>query len=115
MPTDVAELTLDSSTSTGVGFDVGLLASPTENLSIGVSYRHKVTIDHAAQAGFAQILTGTNAVDDAVAVALPAIAGGHGDASPTRPASRPASRSAAGYWTFEGRRPVDAAGRPSTR
>jgi long-chain fatty acid transport protein len=72
VPTDVAELTLDSSTSTGVGFDVGLLASPTENLSIGVSYRHKVTIDHAAQAGFAQILTGTKEVDDAVAVALPA-------------------------------------------
>jgi long-chain fatty acid transport protein len=71
-PTDVAELTLDSGTDTGVGFNVGLLASPTENLSIGVSYRHKVAIDHSAQAGFAQILTGTKEVDDAVALALPA-------------------------------------------
>ena len=35
VPTDVAELTLDSGTTTGVGFNVGLLASPTENLSIG--------------------------------------------------------------------------------
>jgi long-chain fatty acid transport protein len=71
-PTDVAELTLDSGTDTGVGFNVGLLASPTENLSIGVSYRHKVAIDHSAQASFVQILTGTKEVDDAVALALPA-------------------------------------------
>ena len=42
--------TLDSGTDTGVGFNVGLLASPTENLSIGLSYRHKVAIDHGAQA-----------------------------------------------------------------
>ncbi len=70
-PTDVAELTLDSGTDTGVGFDVGLLASPTESLSIGVSYRHKVAIDHAAQASFAQVLTGTKEVDDAVTAALP--------------------------------------------
>ncbi len=71
VPTDVAELTLDGSTKAGVGFDVGLLASPTENLSIGVSYRHEVAIDHAAQANFVQILTGTPSVDDAVKAALP--------------------------------------------
>jgi long-chain fatty acid transport protein len=71
VPTDVAELTLDGSTKTGVGFDVGLLASPTENLSIGVSYRHKVTLDHDAQANFVQILTGNQTVDDAVKAALP--------------------------------------------
>jgi long-chain fatty acid transport protein len=72
VPTDVAELTLDSGTDTGVGFNLGLLASPTENLSIGVSYRHKVAIDHGAQANFVQILTGTTAVDEAVKAALPA-------------------------------------------
>jgi long-chain fatty acid transport protein len=71
VPTDVAELTLDSGTDTGVGFNLGLLASPTENLSIGVSYRHKVAIDHGAQANFVQILTGTTEVDDAVKAALP--------------------------------------------
>jgi long-chain fatty acid transport protein len=71
VPVDVAELTLDSGTDTGVGFNLGLLASPTENLSIGVSYRHKVAIDHGAQANFVQILTGTTAVDDAVKAALP--------------------------------------------
>jgi long-chain fatty acid transport protein len=70
-PTDVAELTLDGSTKTGIGFNVGLLASPSENLSIGVSYRHEVAIDHDAQANFVQILTGDQAVDDAVKAALP--------------------------------------------
>jgi long-chain fatty acid transport protein len=72
VPTDVAELTLDGSTKAGIGFDVGLLASPTENFSIGVSYRHEVAIDHAAQANFVQILTGDPVVDAAVKVALPA-------------------------------------------
>ena len=72
VPTDVAALTLDGSTKTGIGFDVGLLASPTENLSIGISYRHKVTLDHDAQANFVQILTGDQTVDDAVKAALPA-------------------------------------------
>ena len=71
-PTDVAELTLESGTDTGVGFNLGLLASPTENLSFGLSYRHEVSIDHGAQANFVQILTGNKAVDDAVARALPA-------------------------------------------
>jgi long-chain fatty acid transport protein len=70
-PTDVAELTLDGSTKAAIGFDVGLLASPTEDLSIGVSYRHKVAIDHSAQANFVQILTGDQAVDEAVSAALP--------------------------------------------
>ena len=99
-PTDVAELTLESGTETGIGFNLGLLASPTENLSIGVAYRHEVTIDHAAQADFVQILTGTQDVDDAVKAALP----------PSQPATvgftYPGSIAAGvalrrGYWTFE--------------
>jgi long-subunit fatty acid transport protein len=48
-PTDVAELTLESGTEAGVGFNIGILASPSENFSIGVAYRHEVTIDHAAR------------------------------------------------------------------
>ncbi len=72
VPTDVAELTLDGSTKTGIGFDVGLLARPSEDFSIGVSYRHEVTLDHDAQANFVQILTGNQTVDDAVKAALPA-------------------------------------------
>jgi long-chain fatty acid transport protein len=72
VPTDVAELTFDSSTETGVGFNLGILASPSEDFSIGVAYRHKVTIVHDAQASFVQIRTGDAGVDEAVAKGLPA-------------------------------------------
>jgi long-chain fatty acid transport protein len=71
-PTDVAELTFDSSTKTAVGFNLGLLAMPSENFSIGIAYRHKVTAEHEAQANFVQIPTGNAAVDAAVAAGLPA-------------------------------------------
>jgi long-chain fatty acid transport protein len=99
-PTDVAELTLESGTEAGVGFNLGLLALPTENFSIGIAYRHEVTIDHGAQADFVQILTGDQAVDDAVKAALP----------PSQPATvsfaYPSSIAVGaalrrGYWTVE--------------
>jgi long-chain fatty acid transport protein len=100
VPTDVAQLTLDGTTTAGVGFNVGLLARPNENLSLGLSYRHEVTINHDAQANFVQILTGQTAVDEAVAAALPA----------SQPATvgfvYPGSITAGvairrGYWTIE--------------
>jgi long-chain fatty acid transport protein len=99
-PTDVAELTLDSGTDTGIGFNLGLLASPTENLSFGLSYRHEVSIDHSAQADFVQILTGNTVVDDAVALALP------GSQPATVSFTYPSSIAAGvalrrGYWTIE--------------
>ena len=72
VPTDVAELTYQGGTDVKVGFNVGLLASPSEDFSIGVSYRHKVTINHGGQANFVQILTGNTAVDEAVRIGLPA-------------------------------------------
>jgi long-subunit fatty acid transport protein len=50
VPTDVAQLTLASDTKTALGFNAGILAMPSENFSVGLSYRHKVTVDHAAQA-----------------------------------------------------------------
>jgi long-chain fatty acid transport protein len=99
-PTDVAELTLDSGTDVGVGFNVGLLASPSENLSIGLSYRHAVAIDHAAQGNFVQVLTGNAAVDAAVAAALPASQ--PATVSFTYPASIAAGVAfRRGYWTVE--------------
>ena len=100
-PTDVAQLTLASGTDTGVGFNLGILASPSEDLSIGVAYRHKVTIDHTTQADFVQILTGNEAVDQAVTTALPPSQPG------TAKFSYPGSIAAGiawrrGYWTVEG-------------
>jgi long-chain fatty acid transport protein len=99
-PTDVAELTLDSGTNSAVGFNVGLLASPSENFSIGLAYRHKVKIEQSAQADFVQILTGDSAVDEAVAVALP------GSQPATVSFTYPGSFAAGvavrrGYWTVE--------------
>ncbi len=100
VPTDVAELTLESGTDTGVGFNLGLLASPTENLSFGLSYRHEVSIDHGAQANFVQILTGNQAVDDVVARALPASQ--PATASFTYPGSIAAGVAfRRGYWLVE--------------
>jgi len=99
-PTDVAELTLDGGIDTGVGFNLGMLAMPTENFSIGLAYRHKVTIDHGAQANFVQILTGNDTLDQAVALALPA------SQLATVSFSYPGSIAAGaalrrGYWTVE--------------
>lgn len=71
-PTDVAEYSLEAGTDVGVGFNVGVLAMPSENFSIGAAYRHKVAIDHGAQATFVQIRTGNAVVDDAVLAGLPA-------------------------------------------
>jgi long-chain fatty acid transport protein len=100
VPTDVAQLTLDGGTDTGIGFNLGMLAMPTENLSVGLSYRHEVTIDHAAQADFVQILTGNTVLDQAVAIALP------GSQPATVSFTYPGSIAAGvalrrGYWTIE--------------
>ena len=99
-PKDVAELTLESGTDTGIGFNVGLLAMPSENVSIGLAYRHEVKIDHGAQASFVQILTGNTALDQAVAIALPASQ--PATVSFTYPGSIAAGIALRhGYWTVE--------------
>jgi long-chain fatty acid transport protein len=100
VPTDVAELTLASDTKTALGFNAGILAMPTENFSLGLSYRHKVTVDHAAQADFVQILTGNTVLDQAVAIALP------GSQPATVSYTYPGSFAVGaalrrGYWTIE--------------
>lgn len=101
VPTDVAEMTFDSGNSTGVGWNLGLLASPSENVSLGFAYRHKVTIDHSANVQFSQILTGDSAVDAAVAIGLPATQAA--TATFTYPASFTGGIAVKhGYWTFEG-------------
>jgi long-chain fatty acid transport protein len=99
-PTDVAELTIDGETETAVGFNLGLLAMPNENLSFGLAYRHEVTFNHGAQANFVQILTGNTALDQAVAIALP------GSQPATVSFTYPGSIAGGialkrGYWTVE--------------
>jgi len=69
---DVAEVRLESNTNTGVGFNLGLLAKPSESFSIGVAYRHKVKVDYDGSATFTKLSTGNAQVDALVAGALPA-------------------------------------------
>jgi long-chain fatty acid transport protein len=68
---DTAEVVLDSDTSTGVGFNVGVVAKPRAGLSLGAHYRHKVKIDYSGTATFTQIPTGNDQFDAIVASRLP--------------------------------------------
>ena len=70
-PTDVAELTIDSGTETGIGFNAGLLAKLSDSVSLGLAYRHRVNVDYGATGDFQQVPTGNDAVDDVVAANLP--------------------------------------------
>jgi long-chain fatty acid transport protein len=99
-PTDVAELTFASGTDVGLGFNLGVLAMPSEDFSIGASYRHEVSIDHDAQADFVQIKTGNAEIDNAVTAGLPPSQ--LATASFTYPGSFAIGAALRrGYWTFE--------------
>lgn len=74
-PVDVAEVRLESNTNTGIGFNVGLLAKPSESLSVGISYRHKVKVDYDGTATFTKVPTGNAQLDTLVAGALPGSVG----------------------------------------
>jgi long-chain fatty acid transport protein len=69
---DGAAVALTSGTEIGFGFNVGVLAKPTENLSVGVHYRHKVKIDYAGTATFTALPTGNTQLDARLAAGLPA-------------------------------------------
>jgi long-chain fatty acid transport protein len=68
---DVAGVELTSKTATAVGFNVGVLARPSDSFSIGASYRHKVKVDYEGSALFTQQSTGNGQFDLLVARSLP--------------------------------------------
>lgn len=68
---DAAQVVLESDTATGIGFNLGLLAKPSESISVGASYRHGVDIDYEGDATFTQLPTGNSQLDQRLAVALP--------------------------------------------
>jgi long-chain fatty acid transport protein len=68
---DIAEANLQSNTNTGIGFNLGVLAKPTESLAVGVGYRHKVKVDYDGTATFTQIPTGNAQFDALVTPSLP--------------------------------------------
>ena len=69
---DGATMRLESGTGTGYGFNVGVLARPTDGLSVGASYRHKVKVAHTGAADFSPVPTGNPELDEAVVAQLPA-------------------------------------------
>lgn len=69
---DAAEVALTSDWGTGVGFNVGLLARPSESLSLGLAYRHKVATDFTGSARFTALPTGSAQLDAALSSVVPA-------------------------------------------
>jgi long-chain fatty acid transport protein len=69
--TDVAEIALAGSTRAALGWNLGLVARPSEAITLGLAYRHEVVVDHDVTASFTQIPTGNATVDAAVAASLP--------------------------------------------
>jgi long-chain fatty acid transport protein len=68
---DAATVALNSETATGYGFNVGVLAQPIDNLSVGIAYRHKVAMDFQGDAVFSLQPTGNAQLDVAIARSLP--------------------------------------------
>src|SRR5262245_6984492 len=69
---DAAALRLASGQQLGFGFDVGVLAKPSEDLALGASYRHKVKADFTGSAAFTRIATGNAQLDTLLDQRLPA-------------------------------------------
>lgn len=69
---DVAAFRLESRNQVALGFNLGVLAKPIENLAVGASYRHKVKTDFSGAADFTRIGTGSAQLDTLVTQRLPA-------------------------------------------
>jgi long-chain fatty acid transport protein len=70
-PVDAADERLKGGTDLGIGFNVGLLAKVSDDLSVGVSYRHRVKVDYTGTATFTPRTTGNAQLDERVLTVLP--------------------------------------------
>jgi long-chain fatty acid transport protein len=68
---DIARAELNSGWGSGFGFNLGLLAKPSDSWSVGLTYRHKVNVDFSGSAVFTQVPTGNTQLDALVASTLP--------------------------------------------
>jgi len=71
-PVDAATERLAGGTNLGIGFDVGVLAKVSDELSVGASYRHRVKVDYTGTATFTPLPTGNDQLDERVRAVLPA-------------------------------------------
>lgn len=98
---DAANVRLESDTGVGLGFNLGVLAKPSESFSVGLSYRHKVNVDYGGTATFTQRSTGNLQLDALVGAVLP-----KGDLPLSTSVEFPAQASLgvayrSGDWVFE--------------
>jgi long-chain fatty acid transport protein len=70
-PVDAADERLVAGTDTGIGFDVGVLAKFSDDVSFGASYRHKVKVDYQGTASFTPLPTGNAQLDARLLGVLP--------------------------------------------
>jgi len=68
---DIAAIDLESDTAIDFGFNLGVLAKPSESFGIGLAYRHSVAVDFDGTGTFNLIPTGNAQLDAAVAASLP--------------------------------------------
>ncbi|RMG47923.1 MAG: hypothetical protein D6718_02630 [Acidobacteria bacterium] len=68
---EIARVVLDSDLENDFAFNVGLMYRPTDELSIGLSYRDGMSIDYHGKARFTQVPTGNQQFDLVVAQSLP--------------------------------------------
>jgi long-chain fatty acid transport protein len=68
---DVAHVRLESEWSDGIGWNLGVMYRPTEEWSLGVSYRSEMDIDYKGDADFTQVLTNYPQFDAMVRASLP--------------------------------------------
>ena len=62
---------IDTDTATGIGFNIGVLARPSDEWSVGLAYRHKVSVDFSGGTVYDIIPTGNTQLDTLVAATLP--------------------------------------------
>src|SRR6185312_909967 len=68
---DAASLKLKGDFKEGYGFNAGILWKATPELSFGLSYRSKITVDYTGDARLTPISTGNPQLDAAIAAGLP--------------------------------------------
>lgn len=69
---DVAAVELKGDRATDFGFNLGVLARPSDHLSLGAAYRHKVKQAFTGTADFNRLSTGNSQLDALVALTIPA-------------------------------------------